>query len=106
MGARACGYRGVSSKNCKGFYKSLLNAARCHEWNREAGAPRYFLSGEDLTTASGDAGGAGAQETAGAPAYGTAAGGLPVVRLPGEVTPGRLQDALATDPVARQAYQT
>lgn len=67
--------------------------------------PLLNRSGEDLTTASGDAGGARAQETAGAPAYGTAAGGLPVVRLPGEVTPGQLQDALATDPVARQAYQ-
>lgn len=68
--------------------------------------PLLNRSGEDLTTASGDAGGGQAQETAGAPAYGTAAAGLPVVRLPGEeVTPGRLQAALASDPVARQAYQ-
>jgi hypothetical protein len=51
--ARALGYTGVSSKACKGFYKSLLNAARCHEWNREERAPRYFLSGEDLTTQAG-----------------------------------------------------
>ena len=51
--ARALGYTGVSSKACKGFYKSLLNAARCHEWNREEGAQRYFLSGEDLTTQAG-----------------------------------------------------
>jgi hypothetical protein len=27
--ARAMGYTGISSKTCKGFYKSLLNAARC-----------------------------------------------------------------------------
>lgn len=41
--ARALGYRGVSSKTCKGLYKSLLNAARCAAWGD------YFLSGEDLT---------------------------------------------------------
>jgi hypothetical protein len=51
--ARALGYTGVSTKSCKGFYKSILNAARCREWNREAGAERYFLSGEDLTTQAG-----------------------------------------------------
>jgi hypothetical protein len=51
--ARARGYTGVSSKGCKGIYKSLLNAARCAQWNAEAGAPRYFLSGEDLTTQAG-----------------------------------------------------
>lgn len=51
--ARAVGYTGVSSKSCKGFYKSILNAARCREWNREAGAERFFLSGEDLTTQAG-----------------------------------------------------
>ena len=46
-------YSGVSSKGCKGIYKSLLNAARCAQWNAETGAPRYFLSGEDLTTQAG-----------------------------------------------------
>jgi hypothetical protein len=51
--ARALGYTGVSSKTCKGFYKSILNAARCREWNREARTGRYFLSGEDLTTQAG-----------------------------------------------------
>ena len=51
--ARALGYAGVSSKSCKGFYKSVLNAARCARWNAEAGAPRYFLSGEDLTMQAG-----------------------------------------------------
>lgn len=51
--ARGLGYSGVSSKACKGFYKSILNAVRCREWNREEGAERYFLSGEDLTTQAG-----------------------------------------------------
>jgi hypothetical protein len=27
--ARARGYRGVSTKSCKGFYKSVINAVRC-----------------------------------------------------------------------------
>jgi len=39
------GYAGVSSKNCKGFYKSILNAARVA--NLGAG---HFMSAEDLTT--------------------------------------------------------
>ena len=51
--ARARGYAGVSSKTCKGFYKSVLNAARCAVWNREEGAARYFMSAEDLTTQAG-----------------------------------------------------
>ncbi len=51
--ARARGYHGVSSKSCKGFYKSLINAARCARWNAEAAAPRYFMSAEDLTTQAG-----------------------------------------------------
>ena len=36
--ALALGYTGVSSKNCKGFYKSILNAARVAKLNAEAGA--------------------------------------------------------------------
>ena len=50
--ARALGYGGVSSKACKGFYKSLVNLARCRQWNAE-GDGAYFLSGEDLTTQAG-----------------------------------------------------
>jgi len=46
------GYTGVSSKSCKGIYKSLLNAVRCAHWN-DTVAPRYFLSGEDLTMQAG-----------------------------------------------------
>src|SRR5581483_1902617 len=41
--ARALGYKGVSSKTCKGIYKSIINAARCAAWGRE-----YFMTGEDL----------------------------------------------------------
>ena len=51
--ARRLGYTGVSSKTCKGLYKSILNAARCRLWNREEGAERYFMSGEDLTVQAG-----------------------------------------------------
>ena len=50
--ARALGYSGVSSKNCKGFYKSLMNLARCRLWNAE-GEGEFFMSGEDLTTQAG-----------------------------------------------------
>ena len=55
--ARERGYTGISSKTCKGIYKSILNAARCTAWNAEqtaAGKPaRYFMSAEDLTTQAG-----------------------------------------------------
>jgi hypothetical protein len=63
--AKALGYRGVSSKTCKGLYKSLINAARCAAWNKSGSGPNslsqeksgpdpiftsyYFMSGEDLT---------------------------------------------------------
>ena len=50
--ARALGYAGVSSKDCKGFYKSVINLARCRLWNA-AGDGSFFLSGEDLTTQAG-----------------------------------------------------
>jgi L-alanine-DL-glutamate epimerase-like enolase superfamily enzyme len=46
--AQALGYRGVSSKTCKGIYKSLINAARCAAWG-----PDYFMTGEDLTIQAG-----------------------------------------------------
>ena len=51
--AAARGYRGVSSKSCKGVYKSLINAARCAAWNMRASTRRYFVSAEDLTTPAG-----------------------------------------------------
>jgi len=51
--ARALGYAGVSSKNCKGLYKSLLNAARCARSNATPDTPYAFMTGEDLTTQPG-----------------------------------------------------
>jgi len=51
--ARKLGYNGVSSKTCKGLYKSFINAARCRQWNRDEGAARYFITGEDLTIQAG-----------------------------------------------------
>jgi hypothetical protein len=42
------GYRGISSKACKGLYRSLRNAARVAQ-----GRGRLLLSGEDLTCQAG-----------------------------------------------------
>ncbi|WP_270938672.1 enolase-like domain-containing protein [Falsiroseomonas oryzae] len=50
---RALGYAGVSSKACKGVWRSLANLARCRAWNAEAGTDRFFMSAEDLTTLAG-----------------------------------------------------
>jgi L-alanine-DL-glutamate epimerase-like enolase superfamily enzyme len=50
--ARALGYRGISSKSCKGFYRALINRARIAQWNTEEPG-RYFMSAEDLTTQAG-----------------------------------------------------
>ncbi|MGF6311441.1 hypothetical protein ABIB82_005632 [Bradyrhizobium sp. i1.8.4] len=49
--ARALGYRGISSKSCKGIYKSIINAARAAAWS--VGGASYFISGEDLTCQAG-----------------------------------------------------
>ena len=49
--AKALGYSGVSSKMCKGLYKSILNAARCAHWTTPG--ERYFMTAEDLTTQAG-----------------------------------------------------
>ncbi|MFO1082670.1 MAG: mandelate racemase [Reyranellaceae bacterium] len=43
--ALGLGYAGVSSKNCKGLYKSILNAARVARLGTG-----HFMSAEDLTT--------------------------------------------------------
>ncbi|WP_417812490.1 hypothetical protein [Thalassospira alkalitolerans] len=53
--AIALGYRGVSSKSCKGIYRSLLNRARVEMLNQGAGgeAGAYFMSAEDLSTQAG-----------------------------------------------------
>ena len=51
--ARALGYRGISAKSCKGFYRALLNRARVAKWNAEEGTELYSMSAEDLTTQGG-----------------------------------------------------
>jgi L-alanine-DL-glutamate epimerase-like enolase superfamily enzyme len=50
--ATALGYRGVSSKACKGIYKSLINGARAARWSG-SGDALTFLAGEDLTCQAG-----------------------------------------------------
>src|SRR5258707_49664 len=45
--ARALGYRGISSKSCKGIYKSIVNATRAAKWSTEG--EKFFVTGEDLT---------------------------------------------------------
>lgn len=49
--ARALGYRGISSKSCKGLYKSIVNATRAAKWS--AGGEQFFVTGEDLTCQAG-----------------------------------------------------
>ena len=49
--ARALGYRGISSKSCKGIYKSILNATRAAKWSKAG--ERFFITGEDLTCQAG-----------------------------------------------------
>jgi hypothetical protein len=61
--AQALGYSGVSSKICKGLYKSILNAARIAKLNAAVGGDefvrntgardKYLMSAEDLTTLAG-----------------------------------------------------
>jgi hypothetical protein len=49
--ARGLGYRGVSSKSCKGIYKSVVNATRSAKWSTVD--ERFFVTGEDLTCQAG-----------------------------------------------------
>jgi hypothetical protein len=49
--AVALGYRGISSKSCKGIYKSLINGARAARL--AANGTRAFVTGEDLTCQAG-----------------------------------------------------
>ena len=49
--ARALGYHGISSKSCKGLYKSIVNATRAAKWS--AGGEKFFVTGEDLTCQAG-----------------------------------------------------
>jgi len=50
--ARALGYRGISAKSCKGFYRALLNSARVAHYHAQ-GDGHYVMSAEDLTTQGG-----------------------------------------------------
>ncbi len=49
--ARALGYRGISSKSCKGIYKSIVNATRAAKWSAES--ETFYVTGEDLTCQAG-----------------------------------------------------
>jgi len=49
--ARALGYHGISSKSCKGLYKSVVNATRAAKWSADGGT--FFVTGEDLTCQAG-----------------------------------------------------
>jgi hypothetical protein len=49
--ARALGYRGISSKSCKGIYKSIVNATRATKWS--GADEKFFVTGEDLTCQAG-----------------------------------------------------
>ena len=49
--ARALGYRGISSKSCKGIYKSIVNATRAAKWSGDG--ETFFVTGEDLTCQAG-----------------------------------------------------
>jgi hypothetical protein len=70
-----------------------------------------LLNRPDVLTGGSGGGGAGGGQVQEAPAPmaggadKSAAGGLPVLRLPGEVTAKRLRAALASNPVAMRAYR-
>ena len=49
--ARLLGYRGISSKSCKGVYKSIFNATRAAKWSEAR--DKFFVTGEDLTCQAG-----------------------------------------------------
>jgi hypothetical protein len=51
VAARSLGYRGISSKSCKGIYKSVINATRAAKWS--AAGEKFFVTGEDLTCQAG-----------------------------------------------------
>jgi L-alanine-DL-glutamate epimerase-like enolase superfamily enzyme len=51
VAARTLGYRGISSKSCKGVYKSVVNATRAEKWS--GASEKFFVTGEDLTCQAG-----------------------------------------------------
>jgi len=51
--AISIGYSGISAKNCKGIYKSLMNLGLAQLYTRHGPSERdYFLTGEDLINTS------------------------------------------------------
>ena len=46
--ARALGYRGISSKSCKGIYKSIVNATRAAKWSAGGGRVLHQRRRPDL----------------------------------------------------------
>ncbi len=51
--AVSLGYRGVSSKNCKGPFKSILNAGLTWLYNERGKRSDYLMTGEDLCAVGG-----------------------------------------------------
>src|SRR3569832_3002426 len=51
VAARLLGYRGISSKSCKGIYKSVINATRATKWSGVS--ENFFVTGEELTCQAG-----------------------------------------------------
>jgi hypothetical protein len=49
--ARTLGYRGISSKSCKGIYKAVVNATRAAKWSGKS--EKFFVTAEDLTCQAG-----------------------------------------------------
>jgi hypothetical protein len=49
--AHQLGYRGISSKSCKGLYKSVVNATRAAKWS--SASESCFITSEDLTCQAG-----------------------------------------------------
>ena len=47
--ARALGYRGISSKSCKGIYKSIVNATRAAKWSGRGRKILHHRRGPDLS---------------------------------------------------------
>ncbi|AUC95827.1 hypothetical protein CWS35_17450 [Bradyrhizobium sp. SK17] len=51
LAARALGYSGISSKSCKGLYKSIINMTRIAKWNDDGA--ECVICCEDLTCQAG-----------------------------------------------------
>ena len=51
--ARPLGYTGVASRSDRGFYRALVNLARCRVWNASGAEGAFFQTGEDLGAPAG-----------------------------------------------------